>query len=432
MAPILALLVASATGLTGTATTPTGRLLAMHRRASPPVALAAREARLHGIARRAALQGNDDDAQKAYELAISRWGSGRSFLLAALLQSRLGLEEQTRETFRRGICLHPKDASLIQAWGLFESKHGEVQRALRLVRRAVVLDPGLSGVLRWRLFREAADAAAAARRAPRTLVPQMSLASNAFAEEASPAPNPGDSTAAYTKPAVKYTIPQMNLGWRGRPEFGEDPKSWYDAEGKRNGPPMNYWRQAMDERVHRNSMAALDAMVAGQRDDEGLRALERRMSLKNPLRNRKLLGSWAVLVANGEVIAAPAADGFAVRCVLRVQRAGERRTMTHRYGVFDEHMDEGEELALELCAANAPDADDTPVAQMCATQVNERRALAPLTLPGDGDALHIGGVSLMNDYMYIARAPDGALREVFMRIDAPEDAPEDGEQASEQ
>ena len=134
MAPILALLVASATGLTGTATTPTGRLLAMHRRASPPVALAAREARLHGIARRAALQGNDDDAQKAYELAISRWGSGRSFLLAALLQSRLGLEEQTRETFRRGICLHPKDASLIQAWGLFESKHGEVQRALRGVK----------------------------------------------------------------------------------------------------------------------------------------------------------------------------------------------------------------------------------------------------------------------------------------------------------
>ena len=49
--------------------------------------------------------------------------------------------------------------------------------------------------------------------------------------------------------------------------MSEDPKSWYDAEGKRNGPPANYWRQAMDERLHRNCVQTLlDAVGSGPED----------------------------------------------------------------------------------------------------------------------------------------------------------------------
>ena len=59
-------------------------------RSPAPVALVSREARLHSVARRAALAGRSSEAQQAYNLAIELWGSGRSFLLSALLQSRLG------------------------------------------------------------------------------------------------------------------------------------------------------------------------------------------------------------------------------------------------------------------------------------------------------------------------------------------------------
>ena len=105
-------------------------------RSPPPVALAAREAKLHSIARREVLAGRSTEAQKAYELAIEHWGSGRSFLLFALMQSRLGLVDDCRQTFRQGISHNPKDANLMQAWGLFESEQGEMTLAVRLLRRA--------------------------------------------------------------------------------------------------------------------------------------------------------------------------------------------------------------------------------------------------------------------------------------------------------
>ena len=43
---------------------------------------------------------------------------------------------------------------------------------------------------------------------------------------------------------------------------------WYDAEGERKGPPMNYWRQAADERYHSKSLAAIDAVARGADDAE--------------------------------------------------------------------------------------------------------------------------------------------------------------------
>ena len=39
--------------------------------------------------------------------------------------------------------------------------------------------------------------------------------------------------------------------------------TWVDELGPRNGPPMNYWRQAMDERLHRTAMRAIDAAPEG-------------------------------------------------------------------------------------------------------------------------------------------------------------------------
>ena len=62
---------------------------------------------------------------------------------------------------------------------------------------------------------------------------------------------PFELAIVVSQPSVKYPVQQSSLGWKGRAEEGEDPDAWYDAEGKRNGPPLNYWRQSMDERIHR-------------------------------------------------------------------------------------------------------------------------------------------------------------------------------------
>lgn len=398
-------------------------------RSPAPVALVSREARLHSVARRAALAGRSSEAQQAYNLAIEHWGSGRSFLLSALLQSRLGLVEDCRRTFIKGNVHHPTDASLIQAWGLFESKQGELRRALWLLRRAVTLNPELSGVLRWKIFEEAAAAVASARTS-RAAAPSMLLASDEDGEASEGA------SVLVPRPPVKYTIQQAKRGWRGRgPDFDEDPKSWYDDEGKRNGPPMNYWRQASDERTHRNVMDAVDAIVAGEgANDENLRVLESRMGIKNPMRNRKLLGRWAVLVSNGAVVASRAGEStaqgkgeLAVRSVLRVARAGEKRTMEHRYGTFDEHMYEGEELAFTISSAQEAGQSTTSIAG--ATTVNDRVEL-PLQMPDGSGVVHVGGVSLLNDYVLVARDAEGAICEAYLRLSPPPGAPEPSDPAS--
>lgn len=393
--------------------------------------IAGTEAKLHKVARKAALAGKDDDACACLNMAIERCGSSRSYLLCALLHSRLGNFEQCRDCFRQGICCHPKDAGLMQAWGLFESKHEQPKRALRLLQRAVALDPSLSGVLRWRRFQELQDAAACqcgcqdhAHSHPRRrrTAPVMALHAPAAPSAASP--------TVVEPPTVVWTVPEKywTRGWRGRAELDEDPSKWYDAEGVRNGPPPNYWRQAMDERIHRNSLAALSAVVGGDFDDATLKQLESRMGLSKPLRNRKLLGEWAMLVTNGEVVATPAIKegegeganaGFEVRAQLRVAREGARRTREHRYGTFDEHMEEGEALAVTLRSACGDEEAMAASVVTDATESNARRAL-PLTLPGGG-AVHLGGVALLSEYLLIARGEGGELLECYMRIQSDED-----------
>merc|ERR1719482_442742 len=46
-----------------------------------------------------------------------------------------------------------EDAQLLQAWGLFESKYGDLDLARRLIDAAVDLDRDLAGVKTWRMFR---------------------------------------------------------------------------------------------------------------------------------------------------------------------------------------------------------------------------------------------------------------------------------------
>jgi hypothetical protein len=56
-----------------------------------------------------------------------------------------------------GAPLPPSVARLVQSGALYESKQrGQESRARLLARKAVEMDPGLGGLLRWGVFAEAA------------------------------------------------------------------------------------------------------------------------------------------------------------------------------------------------------------------------------------------------------------------------------------
>ena len=52
-----------------------------------------------------------------------------------------------------------------------------------------------------------------------------------------------------------------------------------------------------------------------------------------------------------------------------------------------------------------------------AREDNSRRALPALELPEAQGVLHLGGVTLLNDYLLIARSESGEVKECYMRID---------------
>jgi tetratricopeptide (TPR) repeat protein len=78
----------------------------------------------------------------------------QTWLLLALLEQKVGEPARARAAFQEGIQLCPSCARLTQAYALFESKQGNMFTALALARRAVALDPSLSPILRWKMFKD--------------------------------------------------------------------------------------------------------------------------------------------------------------------------------------------------------------------------------------------------------------------------------------
>jgi tetratricopeptide (TPR) repeat protein len=375
-------------------------------RASHPAMLAAREAesRLIAVGRRALLHNNVQDAESCYRAATSIFGSPQGYLVLALLLAKQGDFEEARSTFSSGVLAHRTNAGLLQAWGLFESKYGAQRRALMLLRRAVQLDPSKAPVLRWRRFRE----------------PVMDARVAEAASEPR-APSEADLFGVRTPP-VKFTVRQSNLGWRGREERGEDASKWYDAEGERQGPPQNYWRQRMDERKHEASIqAVLQLLEENGPEESATKELEYRMGITRPELNRQLLGRWAPLMTRGRVVARracsspepPSEDATSgpihellVPWTLTVTRAGDRRTVEHRYGTFDAHLEEGEELSFVVARGNAG-------SQLCQFSV---AAAADARVPMEGAPFAFGGISFLNEYLLVQRNEEGALTEAFIRV----------------
>jgi tetratricopeptide (TPR) repeat protein len=128
---------------------------ARHRRTADDAAAArARTASdaLLDNARRAIHESRRGAAELLYWRAILQAPfDPRPYFLFALSCQRRDLE-LARELFREGVAANPQSARTLQAWGLFESKLGNMQLAQRLLVRSVLLNPTFKPVLNWKLI----------------------------------------------------------------------------------------------------------------------------------------------------------------------------------------------------------------------------------------------------------------------------------------
>ena len=112
------------------------------------------ESRLHDLAKTAIRGGDHGGALRCLETAAAHGHEGRSHLLLALHYQRVGApSDLTRGAFRNGVAFDRGDAKLLQAWALFESKQGRMDRSVRLLQQAARQDRSALGAFRWKIFR---------------------------------------------------------------------------------------------------------------------------------------------------------------------------------------------------------------------------------------------------------------------------------------
>ena len=94
--------------------------------------------------------------------------------------------------------------------------------------------------------------------------------------------------------------------------------------------------------------------------------------------------------------------------------SGERRTMENRYGTFDAHLDEGEELSLALEQPGGERAESS----LCVSASMDGRSELPLDGPASLvlDTLSIGRITFLGDYLWVQRDADGVLMDVWMSV----------------
>jgi hypothetical protein len=273
------------------------------------------------------------------------------------------------------------------------------------------------------------------------------------------APQQQSSRSIISMPSIHYTVPGMKLGWKN-----SDTGLWMDEDGPRNGPPQNYWRQQSDEKLYKDSMQLvqdllqLNQFISSQgiisstttdssssknttaadnierndiiRNDlinELVQPLEKSNSVRRPFLNRLILGDWAPIVRDGEVIAAGKGSSSSyssntttsinynneinVPYFFHMQRtAGQKLAPKTHYGSFDEHLDAEEEITIQqLVATISPPSSSsidgntivtTSSGVVKVSSENENRLVEGFFSDND---LCMGGISYVSKYMMIMR-----------------------------
>lgn len=218
-----------------------------------------------------------------------------------------------------------------------------------------------------------------------------------------------EDRVSISKPVIHWTVPGFKVGWQ------DAEGNWFDKDGPRNGPPMNYWRQRADEREYNQAMGAADAVMSEYDIESEVRGLEKRSSVRKPSLSRKMLGRWAPLLLSSRRIAyndKPSDDAgdLDVPFMIDISRShGRRFGPGNHYGIFDLPLQNGEELSILTTDGGE---HDKLSAKIIADEANE-----PVDLGMVGQAqLQFGGITYVSDYAMIQRRPDGAI-DFFLRAD---------------
>lgn len=221
-------------------------------------------------------------------------------------------------------------------------------------------------------------------------------------------------------PKIRYTVPKMKLGWQ------DEAGIWWDEDGKRNGPPQNYWRQRADEQAYEKDMKLLQDALDSTLDLSTLKSL-----VRFPMTNNKLLGVWAPVVQNGNKIAeevftvdendSSSANLSAMNFpnTIAIARDGARKLgATTGYGTFDAHLTVGEQMVVSIENDADGSSKDSLPARLVATKDKEEIQ--------DLESLKIGKIRYLSEYILIMESDGGnSIQEVWMRAKAVESVSKD-------
>lgn len=211
-----------------------------------------------------------------------------------------------------------------------------------------------------------------------------------------------------SKPVIHWTVPGFKIGWQ------DDDGKWFDEDGPRNGPPLNYWRQSADQREYDAVMDAVDAVLQESDIESNIHSLERKNSARRPSLSRKMLGQWAPLLLSSRLVTSssvkPVGDGMMeVPFLLDISRShGRKFGKRNHYGLWDKTLQNGEDLTISIAGKDATDIS----VEIVSDEKNE-----PMDLGSLGQAqVQFGGITYVSDYAMIQRTPEGAT-DFFLRVD---------------
>jgi len=235
-------------------------------------------------------------------------------------------------------------------------------------------------------------------------------------------------------PKIQYTVPGMKIAWK---ENGV----WMDEDGPREGPPRNFWRQMADERLHQGSVDLIQDLMkecswAEENDiiqnntlNEMIVRLEKTNSMRIPSLNRLVLGDWAPILRGGKIIASSSGEEESVDIPYRlhIQRtAGQKLAPKTNYGIFDEHLEQGEEVTVQELSSTGV---VTSTGAFLATSDKRANQLVEGYQNAKHGDLCVGGITYLTKYIMIMReqaeqqeakesVTKGPVTEIWMRIDA--------------
>lgn len=235
------------------------------------------------------------------------------------------------------------------------------------------------------------------------------------------------------KPAIHWTVPGFKVGYQ------DEEGNWYDCDGPRNGPPLNYWRQRSDEGAYKQDMDLVDAvlhMSTSQVDKKTsdkvyslVKTLESRSGINKIAFSRKILGTWAPMIQSNRCVIKRKDSKFndnlssgsskideimEVPYTIDIFRTrGRRLGPKNHYGVFDLKLEQGEDLNIQIQTSRS--STSTCSIHKFSTVVDGTNESTFLGIVND-TPLYYGTIIYITDYLLIQRDVEDTIT-IWLRMD---------------